>query len=65
MLNKIFSFYEEMAQSQDPDVTNLLQVTLLEYLWDEKTVLNTAKQYMLPKTALLNESIRKYLYEPT
>jgi hypothetical protein len=65
MLKKVFAFYEAMAHSDDPDVVNVLQVTLLEYLWDDKTVYDNAKQYMLPKTLLINENIKEYLYEPT
>lgn len=64
-LDKVFQFYEELAGSNDCDVRDLLQVTLLEYLWNEKTVFDTAKHYMLPKTALLNDRIKKYLHEPT
>jgi hypothetical protein len=32
MISKVFDFYEELAQSEDVEVNNLLQVTLLEYV---------------------------------
>ena len=64
MISRIFDFYEEMAQSDDAEVTNLLQVTLLEYLWDDKLVFERACQYMRPKTRQINDLIGAYLKIP-
>ena len=63
-LSQVFSFYEELAQSSDIEVRNLLQVTLLEGLWDEKILLNRASHYMLPETRRINDYIREYLSIP-
>jgi len=64
MILRIFDFYEEMAQSEDEEVNNLLQVTLLEYLWDEKEIYRKALDYMLPATRRVNACIKEYLNEP-
>ena len=64
-IQKIFNFYEELASSGDWNVSNLLQVTLLEYLWDEKPVYKNALKYMLPNTRSFNNAIARYLEEPS
>ena len=64
-IKKVFSYYEEMADCNDDYVKNLLQVTLLEYLWDEKTVFDRAHKYMQPKTREINNNIKDFLNEPT
>ena len=64
LIRRIFDFYEEMAQSQDIEINNLLQVTLLEYLWDEKKIYERACAYMLPATKRINDCIKVYLDEP-
>ena len=63
-IKQIFEFYEELAESEDREVRNLLKVTLLEYLWDEKIVYDRMKQYMLPATREINKTIGVYLREP-
>ena len=63
-IKKIFQFYEEMASSEDVEVRNLLQVTLLEYLWDEEIVFRNALQHMQPKTRIINSDIGAYLKIP-
>ena len=63
-INKIFAFYEEMAKCCDEEVRNLLQVTLLEYLWDEKIIFQRAEKYMLPETKKINDLIGEYLNKP-
>ena len=63
-IEKVFGFYEELASSNDIEVRNLLQVTLLEGLWDEKFVYKNALEYMLPKTCAINNEIAAYLKEP-
>lgn len=64
-LKQIFSFYEELAISEDEEVRNLLQVTLLEALWDERTTYKKACKYMQPMTKLINLLIYDYFNEPT
>ena len=63
-IKKVFHFYEEMACSNDWRVKNLLQVTLLECLWDEREIFEIALSYMLPQTRMLNEEIYAYLNVP-
>ena len=64
-IKKIFQFYEEMASSDDWLVRNLLQVTLLEYLWDEDYVFKNALENMQPKTRIMNDEIGAYLRMPS
>lgn len=63
-IKKVFQFYEEMACSYDSQVRNLLQVTLLEYLWDEELVYTNALENMQPKTRIINSKIGAYLKVP-
>jgi hypothetical protein len=49
-LKRIFSFYEEMARSQDEEVVNLLWKSILEPLASDKKLLATAWKYMGEKT---------------
>jgi len=63
-IEKVFRFYERLACSDDEKVKDLLQVTLLEYLWDEKTVYENALCYMLPETYKMNSAIGSYLRIP-
>jgi len=60
-IEKIFFFYEELAASDDSETRNLLQVTLLEYLWGEDLVRKNALEYMQPKTRAINSKIMFYL----
>ena len=63
-ISNVFLFYEELAQSDDSEVRNLLQATLLEYLWDEHIIFCRAIKHMLPETKKINESIGTYLKKP-
>lgn len=65
LLKKIFDLYEQMAKYGDEDVKNLLQVTLLEYLWDDYTVYTRSLEVMGNYTLEINEGIHDYLYIPT
>lgn len=57
MLEKIFRMYEDFAEYGDTETKNLLQVTLLEYLWDEYIIYSRALELMGEKTKLINQSI--------
>ena len=57
-LRDVFEFYEELAQSDDEEVRNLLQVELLEVLWAEKALFTKACSQMLPETKKINENIK-------
>lgn len=64
LLLKIFDLYEQMAEYGDDEVKNLLQVTLLEYLWDDYTVYNRSLELMGKNTLKINNEISKYMYIP-
>jgi len=57
---RVFTFYKMMATSIDKDVRNVLQVTLLEYLGDDKEILSKAYQYMGKNTKILSDEIERY-----
>lgn len=63
-VKKIFDFYEMLAEYGDDEVKNLLQVTLLEYLWDDYTVYARAVEMMGIHTKSINKEIEKYLNLP-
>ena len=63
-LQQVFKFYEELAQSEDEEVKNLLQVTLLEALWDDGITYDKACEYMLPMTKHINGLIAEYFNSP-
>lgn len=63
-IRRVFAFYEELALCEDTDVQDLLQVTLLEALWENRHLYDSAYEYMLPQTKKINERIREYLDVP-
>ena len=63
-LEHIFSFLEEMWRSPDEEERSLLQVAVLEALWNERFTFEAAQKYMHPETAKLFSEIGAYLYEP-
>ncbi len=64
LLKKIFSMYEEFAEYGDTETKSLLQVTLLEYLWDEYIIYSRALQLMGECTKDVNRNIADYLSVP-
>ena len=62
-LKRIFDMYEELASQGDEETKDLVQVTLLEYLWDEKITYERAKELMGESTEKLWEQI-DYLNVP-
>ncbi|MCR5542454.1 MAG: hypothetical protein K6F71_16740 [Ruminococcus sp.] len=62
-LKRIFDMYEELALHGDEETKNLVQVTLLEYLWDEKITYERAKEFMGENTKKLWAQI-EYLSAP-
>lgn len=64
LLEKIFDMYEQMAKYGDDEVKNLLQVTLLEYLWDDYVVYTLSLKMMGDHTLLINQDIAAYLHIP-
>ena len=51
-IEKVFTFLEDMAVSEDQEVRNLLQVTVLEYLRSWYLLQNRSEKLMLPETDL-------------
>lgn len=64
LVNKIFCFYENLAENGDSEVKNLLQVSLLEPLWDCKESYDGAQSFMGVKTKLIFNNISSYLNTP-
>ncbi|MDE5741167.1 MAG: hypothetical protein K2H90_01805 [Oscillospiraceae bacterium] len=62
---KILDFYEKLAEYGDNEVKNLLQVTLLEYLWDDYTVYTRTIEMMGEHTRSINKEIENYLHFPS
>lgn len=65
MICRIFDFYEYLADEGDENVINLLQVTLLEYLWDDARIYYKAVSHMGEKTRKINAKIASYLAVPS
>jgi hypothetical protein len=58
-VRRIFTFYEEMANSQDTEVVNLLQVSELEFLIGKPDLLSRAWRYMGERTKALARETAK------
>lgn len=64
LLYRIFNFYEDLAEYGDEETRNLLQVTLLEYLWDDYVTYNRSIAMMGEKTKIINKEIGQYIRIP-
>ena len=64
LIRRIFKFYEYLATEGDDEVKNLLQVTLLEPLWDDSCIYRKALSFMGANTLAINSQILQYLNEP-
>lgn len=65
LLERIFTFFEEMATSEDDGVSNLLQVALLESIWSiGYPAYKRANELMHPVTKKLSRELIGYLKEP-
>lgn len=63
-IEKVFNFLEDMAVSEDQDVRNLLQVTVLEYLRSWYLLQSKSEKLMLPETKKIFDCVKSYLGEP-
>ena len=63
-IKKVFAFLEDMAISEDQEVRNLLQVTILEYLRSWYLLQNKSEKFMLPETKKIFAHVKSYLQEP-
>jgi len=59
LIKRIFEFIEEMAQSSDFEIKNILGVTVLESL--SPSQLELAKKYMRPQTKKMLVELENYL----
>lgn len=57
LLERVFHMYENFAEYGDTETQNLLQVTLLEYLWDEYITYSRASELMGEHTRIINKKI--------
>lgn len=64
LIKRIFDFYEYLATEGDKDIEDLVQVTLLEPLWDYAHIYKRAYSFMGSNTLILNSKISQYLNEP-
>ncbi len=53
LLESIFMYFEEIVNSDDSHLINVLSITVLEILGNDKLILETAKQYLGTKTTAL------------
>ena len=53
LLEDIFKYFEEIVNSDDIHLINILVITVLEILGNDKLTLENAKQYMGTKTTVL------------
>ena len=63
-IEKVFTFLEKMATSDDGEVRNLLQVTVLEYLRSWYLLQNESEKFMLSETKKMFDYVKGYLQEP-
>ena len=56
-IKRIFDFLEEMAMSDDEEVRNILQVGILEALWDDAHIFCLAQKNMRSRTSIINHNI--------
>lgn len=61
LLKKLFDYFEELVNGEDSHLINVFSITVLEILGNDKAILGIAKQYMGPKTALLQMKADKEL----
>jgi hypothetical protein len=59
LLIRIFNFFERMALSPDELIPGILQAETLEYLGDDKLILERARKFMGAQTLKLSHEIEK------
>lgn len=64
LAERIFAFYEDMAEKGDNEVRNLLEVSLLEPLWDSRESYCGALKLMGNETEKIFKSLSAYLNVP-
>lgn len=56
-IRRYIDFLEEMYREGDGDVRNIVQVTILEYLGDDETVLRNAFEYFSEELMLASQAV--------
>lgn len=64
LVERIFNFYEDLATNGDFDTKCLLEVSLLEPLWDHKESYIGALRFMKGETKLIFDGLSIYLDSP-
>lgn len=64
LLKRIFTFIEDMAKSDDADVRDLLQVTVLEYIRGSHTLQSISEKMMGTETKSLFLKVKDYTNDP-
>ena len=59
-LKDIFNFLEELAMKKDKYIVEVVQVTVLEKLGDDKNVLKRSYKYMGKRTRKLSDEVERY-----
>ncbi|MFC4322005.1 DUF7674 family protein [Litchfieldia salsa] len=59
-LKRLFAFFESMVTNGDEYVAELLSVTILARIGDDKKVLTTAYKYMGKETRKSSDEIEKF-----
>lgn len=61
LLKKIFDYFEKILFCEDEYLVNILSITVLEILGNDRAVLEVAKKYMGPKTIQFQEEADREL----
>lgn len=61
LLGSIFKYLEEIIEGNDLHLVNVLSITVLEILGNDKVILESAKQYMGINTAVLQIKVDEEL----
>lgn len=64
VLKRIFEMYEDLSANGDFETQNLVQVTLLEPLWDDRTTYRRAAELIGEQTRAAWEDIASYIAAP-
>lgn len=61
LIKRLFQFMEKMSVSKDVKVQEVLGVTILEGLGDDRKILKKARKFMRPETLKMSHEIEKGL----
>jgi len=60
-ISSVFDFFEDMANSEDDEIKELLMYSTLETLGDDEKRLKTSKRFMKNGTKILSEKVETFL----